>query len=42
MGASIVKWTSLDPCSSLSESDPKLNTNFDFYEIEIHEHLESI
>ena len=41
-GASIVKWTTLDPCSGLSESDPKLYTNFEFYEIEIHKHLENI
>ena len=42
MGASTVKWTTLDPCSGLSESDPKLYTNFEFYEIEIHKHLENI
>jgi hypothetical protein len=42
MGASTVKWTALDPCSGLSESDPRLYTNFEFYEIEIHKHLESI
>ena len=41
-GASTVKWTTLDPCSGLSESDPKLYTNFEFYEIEIHKHLENI
>ena len=29
----MVKWTTLDPCSGLSESDPKLYTNFEFYEI---------
>ena len=40
--ASMVKWTCLDPCSGLSESDPKLYTNFEFYEIKIHKHLESI
>jgi hypothetical protein len=39
-GASTVKWTALDPCSSLSESDPKLYTNFEYYEIKIH--LENI
>ena len=39
MGASTVKWTILDPCSGLSESDPKLYTNFEFHEIEIHRHL---
>ena len=27
-GASTVKWTALDPCSGLRESDPKLYTNF--------------
>jgi hypothetical protein len=42
MGASTVKWTTFDPCSCLSESDPKLYTYFDFYEIEIHKHLEKI
>jgi hypothetical protein len=42
MGASTLKWTTFDPCSGLSESDPKLYTNFDLYEIEIHKHLESI
>jgi hypothetical protein len=41
-GASTVKWTTLDPCSCLSESDPKLYTNFEFHEIEIHRHLENI
>ena len=34
LGASTVKRTALDPCSCLSESDPKLYTNFEFYEIE--------
>jgi hypothetical protein len=42
MGASTVKWTALDPCSGLSESDPKQYTNFEFYEIKIHKHLENI
>jgi len=28
LGASTVKWTTLDPCLGLSESDPKLYTNF--------------
>ena len=41
-GASTVKWTTLDPCSSLSESDPKQYTNFEFYEIKIHKHLLNI
>ena len=39
-GASTVKWTTLDPCSSLSKSYPKLYTNFEFYAIEILKHLE--
>ena len=42
LGASTVKWTTLDSCSGLSESDPKLYTNFEFYKIEIHKHLENI
>ena len=37
-----VKWTTLDPCSGLCESDPKLYTNFECYEIEIHKHLKNI
>ena len=41
-GASTVKWTTLDSCSALSESDPKLYTNFEFHEIEIHKRLENI
>jgi hypothetical protein len=41
-GASTVKWTALDPCSGLSESDQKIYTKFDLYEIEIHKVLESI
>ena len=32
-GTSMVKWTTLDPCSSLSGSDPKLYANFEVYEI---------
>ena len=40
--ASTVKWTTFDPCSGLSESDLKLYTNFEFYEVEIHKHLENI
>ena len=35
MGASTVKCTALDPCSGLSESDPKLYTNFEFYDINL-------
>ena len=42
MGASTLKWTTLDPCAGLSESDPNLYTNFKFYELEIHKHLENI
>ena len=42
MGASTVKWTTLHPCSGLSESDPKLYTNFEFHEMKIHKHLENI
>ena len=38
----MAKWTALDPCSCLSESDPKLYTNFEFYEIKIHKHLLNI
>ena len=40
--ASTVKWRTLVPCSGLSESVPKLYTNFEFYTIEIHKHLENI
>jgi hypothetical protein len=32
MGASTVKWTTPDPCLMFSESDSKLNTNFEFCE----------
>ena len=42
LGASTVKWTTLDPCLGLSESDPKLYTNFEFHEREIHKLLENI
>ena len=38
----MVKWTTLDPCPCLSESDPKLYTYFEFYEIKIHNYLEYI
>ena len=37
----MVKWAILDPCSGLSESDPKIYTNIEFDEIEIHEHLKT-
>ena len=40
LGASMVKCTTLDPCSGLSGSDPKLYTNFEFHEIEILKHFE--
>ena len=30
MGASMVKWTALDSCSGLSESDLKQYTNLNF------------
>ena len=42
MGASTVKWTALDPCACLSENDPDLYSNFEFYEMEIHKHDENI
>jgi hypothetical protein len=42
LGASTVKWTAFEPCSGLSESDPKLYTNFEFYETEIFKHFKSI
>ena len=42
MGASTKKWTTLDPCLGLNESNPDLCTTFEFYEIEIHKHLENI
>ena len=32
------KVAALDPCSGLSESDPKLYTNSKIYETEIHKH----
>ena len=38
----MVKWTSLYLCSGLSESDPKLYTNFGINKIETHRHLENI
>ena len=42
MGVSSVKCITLDPCLDLSESDPKIYTSFEFYEIEIYKHLENI
>ena len=41
-GESMLKWTTLDHRSGLGESDPKIYTNFEFYEIEIHKHSENI
>ena len=32
MGASMVKWTTLDPCLGLSGSDLKLYTNFECHD----------
>lgn len=40
MGASTIKWTTLDPCTCLSESVSKLYTNFNFCEDKDCEHLE--
>ena len=42
VGASTVKWIALDPCSGLSESDPKLHPNFEFFKLENHKHSENI
>ena len=42
MGASMVKWTILDPCLGFTESDPKIYTNFEFHVIEIHKYLQNI
>ena len=42
VGANTVKWTTPDPCSGLSESDPKIFANFEFYKIEIHKHFKNI
>ena len=41
MGASTVKWTTLDPCTGLSESDSKLYTNFEFCEEKIINNLKT-
>ena len=38
-GASMVKWTILDPCLVLSESDSKLYTDFDFVKEKNSRHL---
>lgn len=35
----MVKWTTLDPCTSFNESDSKQNTNFEFLEKEDQKHL---
>ena len=32
LGASMVKWTTLDPCLVFSDSDSKASTNFEFCE----------
>ena len=32
VGVSMVKWTTLDPCTSLGESDSKCYINFQFYD----------
>ena len=37
--ARMVKWTILDPCLVLSESDSKLYTNFDFVKEKNHRHF---
>jgi hypothetical protein len=39
MGASTVKWTTLEPCIGLSESNSKLYTNFEICEDKIHKQL---
>jgi len=37
--ARMVKWTILDPCLVLSESDSKLYTNFDFVKEKNHRYF---
>ena len=39
LGASTIKWTTLDPCLVFSESDSKLYTNFEFCEEKNHRHF---
>lgn len=39
MGATMVKWTIVDPCPSVSESDSKIYTNFELFELRIHRHF---
>ena len=41
-GASMVKWTTLNPCISSSKSNSKLYTNFEIYEEKNHRHLEKL
>lgn len=39
MGASMIKWTTLDPCTCLRESDSKQYTNFEFFSTRDHKQL---
>ena len=41
-GASMVKWTALDPCLMLSESDSSLYINFQFCEEKNHKHFKNM
>ena len=38
-GASMIWWTTLDPCTHLSENDPKQLTNFGICENKDHKHF---
>lgn len=38
VGASIVKWTTLDPCLGSSQSDSKLYSNLELCEEKVHRH----
>ena len=40
-GANTIKWTIVDPCVGLTESDSKLYTNFEVCEERIHKHLKT-
>ena len=42
MGANTIKWTSLDPCLVLSESDSISFTNFEICEEKNHTHMKDI
>ena len=42
MSASTVKWTAIDPCPMLSESDLDLYITFDFLEGKKHRHLKKM